>query len=139
MFVFYEQDEAVARWVSDRIDHVDDFGPCAAVGVMGSRMLAGVVFHDFKPIYRTMQVSVAADSPYWARPHIIREILLIPFVHNDVFALYSIMKADDERTIRFNSRLGFRKPVIVGHMFGPGKHAVVTRMLKPDFERVANG
>lgn len=139
MRVLYGEDKAVASWVAERIEHVDDFGPSVALGVMGSRMLAGVVFHDFKPMYRTMQVSIAADSPHWARPRIIREILSVAFVTNGVYTLYSVMKADDVKTREFNARLGFSKPTTIGHMFGPDKHAVVTRMLLPTFERIWNG
>lgn len=41
--------------------------------------LAGVVFHDFHPQYRSVSMSIAADSPKWLSKPIISGIMAYPF------------------------------------------------------------
>lgn len=138
-FIF-GQDREVAQWVADRVPYVRDFGSASAIGIrIGGRIRAGVVYHDYQPDYRTMQISVASETPVWARPATIGALLHYPFVQLGVWALFSQMAADNEAAIRFNEKLGFSHPVIVGHVFGPGKHVVITRMLQPTFEKRYGG
>ena len=138
--VVYGQDELVAKWTAERIETVDDFGDCAGLAVVtGDRVMAGIVFNGYRPNFSTIEVSVAADSVMWARPRIIAEILAYPFRQLGVHTVFSTMAAGNDRAIKFNKHLGFRRPTTVGHFFGPGRHAVVTRMLQPDYERVYGG
>lgn len=132
-------DERVTGWVLDRLPDVNDFGPCQSIGVVTDRLVAGVVFHGFRPEYRTAEVSIAADTANWARPHIVRSILEYPFRQLDVYALYSTILLTNERARRFNLHLGFSRPVTIGHFFGPNRHGVVTRMLQPTFEKLYGG
>ena len=136
----YGHDEAVADWVLERIPHVSDFGPCSAIGVAsGERLCAGVVFSGYRPDYGNIEVSIASESAHWMRPEIIGEILAYPFMDLGVWCVYATMLRDDEKTIEFNKRLGFAKPVTIGHYFGPGRHAVVTRMLRDTYDKRYGG
>jgi len=139
--VVYGASEFIAAWVAERIAHVgkDGFGPCAALGVAsrdGTRLLAGVVYHDYQPKHETIQASMASVSPMWARLEIITELLAYPFFQLGVFKVWSAIPIDSEKTINTNRHLGFTQEGILAHQFGRGRHAVITRLLRPDFNRI---
>lgn len=75
--------ETIGRWVAKRIPAMQGatFGPCAAMGVLDARSIpiAGVVFHEYLPGYKSISMSIAADSPKWLSRSIISGILSYPF------------------------------------------------------------
>jgi RimJ/RimL family protein N-acetyltransferase len=131
-------DEAVAGWVQDRIPHVArGFGPCAAIGVYsGNKMLAGVVYHDFQPEFGTIQISMAADNPMWSRKKHLRALLSYPFNQIGAYKVWTATPHDNEAALRVNLHIGFKKEATLAHHFGRRRHAVICRMLKPDYIRI---
>ena len=114
---------AVAVWVASRIAGCEpmDFRPCEAAGVLDGegRMLAGVVYHGFRRANRTIEMSVAADTPRWATPGIIRDVLAYPFGQLGVLKAVAMVDPDDARTVRFVTGLGFeREAVLRRHIAG---------------------
>lgn len=80
MKVLYGASDEVARWVAERIDGCErGFGECQALGVVSDKMLAGIVFHNWSPETGVIEISAAAESPLWARPAILTELLEYPF------------------------------------------------------------
>lgn len=81
MRLLYGHSEEVARWVAQRIPDCDrGFGECQAFGIINDAgFLGGVVFHNWNPECGTIEVSAAAKSPKWARPHIITELFSYAF------------------------------------------------------------
>lgn len=113
----------VARWVAERIEGCSpaDFWPCEACGVLdgGGTMVAGVVYHGFRPSNRTIEMSVAADTPRWAAPGIIRQVLAYPFGQLGVTKAVAMVDPDDARTVRFVTGLGFeREAILQRHIAG---------------------
>lgn len=114
---------AVACWVAAHIDGTSpqDFYPCEACFVLGSdaRILAGVVFHGYRASNRTIEMSVAADTPRWAVPGIIRQVLAYPFGQLGVTKAVAMVDPDDARTVRFVTGLGFeREAILKRHIAG---------------------
>lgn len=52
-----------------------DFGNCRTMAVMdsGNRMVAGIVFHNWRPEHGVMEVSAAAIDPKWATRSVLKE------------------------------------------------------------------
>lgn len=75
-------DAAVANWVQAQIPHaVNGFGPCVALGIaIDDVLIAGVVYHEWRPAYRSVQMSIAAASPKWATKGNLRAIFAYPFL-----------------------------------------------------------
>jgi RimJ/RimL family protein N-acetyltransferase len=133
-------DEQVARWVVERIPHVDDFGPSVGIGVVNEgRMLAGIVYHDYQPENQTIQLSMAAASPMWARRPIIAGLLKYPFEQLGVYKVWTGTPADNEKALKVNKHIGFKQEAILAHHFGPKRHGIVCRMLAPDYYRIYGG
>lgn len=137
--LIYGEDEYVAEWTAARIPHADGFGPYAAIGVtIGEKLVAGWVYHDYQPKAETMQLSVASDTPVWARPNVLAELLSYPFRQMGCFKVYTVTPHRNERTLKANARIGFKKEAVLAHHLGKKNHAVICRMLRPDFEHIYN-
>lgn len=131
-------DEAVARWVADRIETVGSkgFGPCAAIGIATDHLVAGMVYHDYQPDFGTVQLSMAATSPVWARRENIVALLDYPFNQLDCFKVWTLTPIDNERALKVNRHVGFTQEAVLAHQFGRKRHGIVMRMLRPDFTRL---
>lgn len=132
-------DAEIAQWVSEHIPQIRgrEFGPCSAIGIAGNgKLLAGVVYHEYKPAFKTIQISMASVSPMWARRENIYALLHYPFRQLNVFKVWTGTPHDNLRAIRANEHIGFKREAVLAHQFGPKRHAVVMRMLQPDFTRL---
>lgn len=132
-------DDEMKRWVGARIPHVgeDGFGPCSTIGVVrGGRLIAGVVYHDYQEDHGTIQLSMAADSPLWARRETIAGLLKYPFEQLGVFKVWTATPADLIGALKVNHHIGFKREAILAHQFGPKRHGVICRLLKPDYWRL---
>jgi len=138
----YGQDKSVGGFVARRIAHlhggIEKFGAFKAVGVVDTsgRPVAGIVFHDYQPDYRTCQISMASATPMWAKPEIITELLSIPFKQYGVFKVFTIIPHTSLKVIKFNLHLGFVREGVGRHQFGKGSHAVFCGMIEPEFRKM---
>lgn len=139
MTVVCGHDEAISQWVAERIPHVGEggFGPCAALAVVGrDKVLAGVVYHDYQPDHGTIQLSMAADSPMWAKRSNIKALLSYPFEQLGVFKVWTATPIDNTRAIVVNEHIGLKREATLAHHFGHKRHAVICRMLRPEYTRL---
>lgn len=145
--LIWDHSEPIAAWVAARIPYVDDFGPCRAVGVVGAgKLLAGVVFHDYHPsedflhendlAAGTMQISMAAESPLWARKSTIGQILQYPFEGLDCYRVWTATPIDNTMALRVNEHIGFTREAVCHSAFGRGRHGVLMRLLRPDYDKL---
>jgi hypothetical protein len=134
------QNEAVARWVADRIPLVQGrgFGACSAVGIVSAdgTPLAGVVFHDHQPGFGTIQFSIAAESPRWANRWAVKHLLAYPFDELGAQKVWSATPNKLERVLRLVSLFGFTREGTLGRHFGPYGHAIINRMYVEDYRRI---
>lgn len=113
----------MALWVASRIEGTVplDFGPFEACGIVDAsgQIVAGVVYHGFRRANGTIEMSVAADTPRWATPGIIRGLLAYPFGQLGVTKAVAMVDPDDARTVRFVTGLGFeREAILKRHVAG---------------------
>jgi RimJ/RimL family protein N-acetyltransferase len=129
--------DKVAAWTVSHIPHVSDFGPCEAIAVMnGEYIIAGVVYHDYQPTCASIQLSMAAESPMWARREIIAQLLDYPFNQLSVNRVWTATPIENTMALRVNRKIGFTQEAVLAHGFGKGRHSVIMRMLKPDYDRL---
>ncbi len=133
----YGQDREIAAWVAERIPHVREFSECAGIGVIsGDRLLAGIVYHDYQSAHGTIQLSMAAVSPMWARKETIKELLKHPFEELKCYKVWTATPIENEAALRVNAHIGFKREAILAHQFGKKRHAVIMRILRPDYDRL---
>ena len=126
----------LSLWAGERIPAVGDlgFGECQAAGVLRRGALAAaVIFHEWQPRARTLQLSMAADTPQWATRDVIRGLFRYAFCDAGAHKLWTAMPAANERAIRFNLGVGFKREATLRHHFGPGAHAVICSMLEREW------
>lgn len=138
MKLVFGDDTKVAEWVARRIPHMygRKFENFVAIGVaLEGKPVAGVVFNEWVPEARTMQVSIAADTPRWATKGVIRGILHYPFEQQGVNKLWASIPAKNERALKFNLGVGFTREAILRHQYGRKNHAVICSMLANEYRK----
>lgn len=130
-------DQEIAKWVADRIPHVRSFGACTALGVMSqNRLIAGTVYHTYDPVSASLQISMASESPMWARKEIVASLLRYPFRQLKCWMVFMFIPAELEAVSRSAVHNGFRVKTIFPHMFGKKRHGRVLQMTEPEFSRL---
>jgi len=115
------------------MDH-DDFGPCLAIGVIvEDRLVAGVVYHDFRTECGDCSLTVASRSPRWATRGTIAYLLQYPFIELDCRRVSSMVRGDNERALTFNRRLGFVEEGRRREFYADGVDAVVFGMMRTEW------
>lgn len=136
----FGHDAEIAGWVGSRIPHMHGggFGPCSTLGVASDlgRLMAGVVFHDYQKDLGTIQLSMAADNPMWARRDTIKQLLSYPFRQLGVYKVWTASPHDNIKALCVNKKIGFKAEATLGHHFGKNRHCVINRMLLPDYNRI---
>lgn len=136
------KNEKVAKWVAKRIPFVGDsgFGACTTVGVTDTngKEMAGIVFHDYQPQFKTMAFSIAASTPRWVTRRLIGKILVYPFEELGIMKLWTATPSSNERALRLAKGLGFTKEATLAHHFGRD-HAIINRMMLKDYLRLYKG
>lgn len=131
------QTEIIKPWVQDLIPHVDDFGPCEAIGVVeNDKLIAGIVYHDFQPKFGTVQLSMAAINPRWAKKQNIKDLLSIPFEQFECQKIWTLTPIKNEKALKVNIHIGFTKEGVLRHQFGELGHGVVCGMLKKEYYKL---
>ena len=136
--LLFGHDDQIAGWVAQRIPHMHGkpFVDFSAIGVThAGGLIAGVVYNELYPEYRTLQLSMAAESPKWARRGIIKALLHYPFEQLEINKLWTATPHTNERAIRFNLGIGFKREAVLRHHFGPKSHSVICSMLKSEYRR----
>lgn len=133
------QDKPVADWVARQLGYTEPnfFGPCKAIAVTGSNdePLAGVVFNGYSPRFKTIEISMAAVSPRWARRGVIHALLAYPFDQLGCERVQVCIPLGNKRAQRFCKGLGFVQEGVIRKGFGTD-HAVVMGMLRKEFARM---
>lgn len=138
-----ENDEMFARWAARQIPHVgreENFGSYRAIGITTGfeatdRLMAVIVFHAWDKEHRNCQITGAASDPRWASRATLRAVLGIPFYQYNCWKVWTATPHTSERVLRFNKAIGFTREAVLKDQFGKGTHAVICRMLLPDYER----
>lgn len=131
------EDEAVKNWIIDKIDYVYRLDSCVCVGVMsGNRMIAGIAYHGYQPEYSTIQVSMAAISPMWAKRHIVKKLLEYPFEQLDCYKIMISVKAINLKALKTSRHAGFEHEAVLRHFYGKDQHGVILQILKPYYNRM---
>lgn len=136
MRLVFGADLEVARWVAQRIPHMngEPFGPCAALGVVNNSgvPLGGVVFTDHSPKTRNIMVSFAADSPKWLTRRLITQIMRYPFTQLGVRRCTALVPPSAINATRFLERMNWRREGCIRFGFGD-QDAIVWGLLDSEW------
>jgi len=110
----------VAQWVADQIGHGLDWGPCEAIGVVDKHdnLIGGVVFNQYQPQYRNIEVSFAASRSDWLTPRLVTGILRYPFQQLGAARITSLTPKRLRPARQFLSKFGFKHEGTVRRGYG---------------------
>ena len=136
MRLVLDRSQQVADWVSARIPQMQglSFGPCAAIGVIAGdgTPLAGVVFHDHLPQWKSIQASFAADSPRWLTRRLAVQIMSYPFGQLDCQRVTTWTPKRNRPARKFIDAFGFKREGVIRQGFGDDD-VIVSGMLKREW------
>ena len=117
----YGHDKTVAQFVSDMLpDEQGRFGKCKAIGVVNGKghLIAGVVYHDWRPNAGVISISAAAlPGSHWLTRETIRHMYEYPFERVGLQMVMHFVAADNERLLRILAAAGMmfvRLPRVLG-------------------------
>lgn len=138
--LIYGRSIEVRNWVAKRLGD-PDFGNCQAVGVaLGDKLIAGVVFHEWRPQHGVMEVSAAAESPRWASRDNLTELFAYPFDGVGVRMAYARMSEHNMRARKLWRAFGAVETAIPG-MRGPTEAEIIATLTREQWHnsRLFNG
>lgn len=129
----------VGSFVAQRIPHVmlsSAFGAYSAVGVVDEtdRLVGGVVFTNYQPDCKSIELSAAADDHRWLTRPVIGEILSYPFHQLGCQRLTAVTPRKAASARRFLEKFGFRREGLVRLGFG-SDDAIITGLLRKEWDR----
>lgn len=130
----------VAEWVGRRIAHVGDgasFGLYSAIGVVaadGFNLLGGVVYHNYVPAYRSIEISTAADTARWLTRPVIASIMAYPFSQLQVERVTAVTPKRSASARRFLVKFGFKREGAHPKAYGDFGDAISYGLLRKDWD-----
>lgn len=135
-------DDAVRALVG-RLAPLDrpEFGPSMTIAIVDAsdRLVGGVVYHNYRPKWQTIELSGASVTPRAASPQTAREILAFAFEKLAIRKIWTQSARSNERAIRLLKWAGFTQEAVLADEYGEGNHCVRMRLLKRDWERIYGG
>lgn len=124
---------AIRAWIAARMPLPCDLGKATTIGVaLGTRLIAGFAFTNFNKT--NIEISMAADSPRWARPANIYSVLAYPFVILKCDRVTCLVQPKNKRARKLLEGVGFQCEGNLRCWWGEGKgDALIYGYLKRDF------
>ncbi len=102
-------DAVIAEFVRQRIPNSHGFGECTAIGIIRhEKLVAGVVFFDYSPQYKSIQFAGASDSAMWASKSVLRSLFSYPFVQLGCVRMTSMVAKKNKRSRKFTEGIGLK-------------------------------
>jgi len=109
--------ESIAKWVCERIPHVESFSNMKTIGVMDEtgNPLGAVVYHEYRD--HDIQMSCAADSSRWLTRNILATIFEYPFSQLQCNRVTALTPLRNKHTRQFLEKTGFKQEGIMRRGF----------------------
>lgn len=95
------------------------------------------VYHDYRE--KSMEMTIAADTPKWATRGNIRAFLHYPFCQQGVNHVRAVVHCKNHRSRRLVSGLGFKLEGVLRHAAKDGKNLMLYGMVRKDADRWLDG
>ena len=131
----------IAAWVAGRIPHVgnaESFGLYSSIGVLsadGTHLLGGVVYHNYVPAYRSIEISTASETPRWLTKSVIAGIFAYPFTQLQVDRVQAVTPKSSASARTFLEKFGFKREGSHRKAYGDFGDAISYGLLRSDWEK----
>ncbi len=139
MRLVIDRNEEVGRFVAERspLEKPDWSGGIVGFGILRSDdvMVAGVVFSNWHPEEKRIELSACADDPRAFSTRILASLGAYAFGQLNAYRVWAKTSSDNRRAIKFLEGIGFIREGTLAGWYGPGKGAVMLRVLAPEWQR----
>lgn len=122
----------IGDWVSRRASNTGEIGfsgAYEAIGVIdGNEIIAGFVFHDWNPVYKTIHITLAAHTPRWGTRRNIEGILRYPFIELGVQRITVTINENNHASLRLAEGVGFKREAVLEKAAGEYGNIIVLRL-----------
>lgn len=126
----------IGEWVSARVTSTGEIGfngQYNSIGVVnGDSLIAGVVFHDYHPIYRTICIQLCSENSKWASRRTIEAIGNYPFIQLDCQRVTTLINSNNPAALRLAKGIGFKIEAVLERAAGEND-IVVLRLFKEEW------
>lgn len=128
--VLYGADEAVTKWVAQRIDGFVTFPNSHALGIIqGEDIVAGVVFEHFNGFHCEGSMAALPGS-HWANRRTLRAIFEYPFVTMGCKAISALVPSTNLVSLNLVTGMGFQPEAFIKYAAHDGSSLVVLKMFR---------
>lgn len=128
----------IGRWVSERTTSTGEIGfdgAYSAIGVVRDKeIIAGFIFHDWNPTYKTIQMTLAAHTPRWGTRRIIEGLLRYPFVELGVQRITVLINENNHASLRLAEGVGFKREAVIERGAGIYGNITVLRLFVEEWQ-----
>lgn len=114
-----------------------EFGPSMTIAIVDAsdRLVGGIVYHNYRPKWQTIELSGASVTPRAASPQTARGILAFAFEKLGVQKIWTQSGLSNRRALKLLKWAGFTQEAILAHEYGD-EHCVRMRLLRREWERM---
>ena len=122
----------IGEWVSKQTSNNGELGFTGnynAIGVVHQEiLLAGFVYHDWNPVYKTIQMTLASGTPKWASRRVIEGLLRYPFEELGVQRITVTINESNAASLRLAEGVGFKREACIERGAGEFGNIIVLRL-----------
>ena len=122
----------IGRWVRERTTSTGEIGFDGAYNAIGvvhkNEIVAGFIYHDWNPTYKTIQMTLAANTPRWGTRRIIEGLLHYPFVELGVQRITVLVNEKNHASLRLAEGVGFKREAVLEKAAGEYGNILVLRL-----------
>lgn len=132
-------DAAVGKFVEDLAPIERPEWPLGFVGFgilrADGALVAGVVFSEWHPAAKRIQLSAAALDPRSFGPRILVSLGNYAFGQLGCFRVWARTSTENQRARKFLKGIGFTEESTQAHWYGPKRHAITLRVTEPEWRQ----
>ena len=126
----------IGEWVSNRVTSTGEIGFNGAYNSLGvvnnDSLIAGVVYHDYHPIYRTICIQLCAETSKWASRRTIEMLGNYPFMELQCQRVTALINSDNVAALRLAKGVGFKEEARLIRAAGD-KDIIVLRLFSEEW------
>lgn len=133
----YGYDSEIASWVAERLKYCtpQDMVYHRSIGVIKNGLvIAGVVYHNYRPEFKSIEVSIAIDDKSWANRRIVSALFRYPFIQLECQRMTAFIARKNKKSRKLAKQFGFKEEGIMRKAVGDDD-LVVLGMMREDAER----
>lgn len=128
----------IGNWVSHKLTTTGEIGFNGEFNSLGvihdDTLIAGVVYHDWHPTYRTICIQLVSENPRWASRRTIETLGNYPFVQLNCQRVTALVNSDNHAALKLAERVGFKREATLERAAGD-KDIIILRLFQEEWMR----